>query len=95
MPYLSQRRNTNRELLGYNHKTKPNHFHFQNIYLPGSNQKNVKEIDSTKGFVKYSMKFSEDFHKIKPKVEQQLFLIKRTHSNQLCYHSIPSGNFWD
>ena len=42
-------------------------FTFKNIYLPGSNQKNVKEIDSTKGFVKYSMKFSEDFHKIKTK----------------------------
>jgi hypothetical protein len=40
---------------------------FRNIYLPGSNQKNVKEIDSTKGFVKYSMKFNEDFHKIKTK----------------------------
>ena len=42
-------------------------FTFKNIYLPGSNQKNVKEIDSTKGFVKYSMKFSKDFHKIKTK----------------------------
>lgn len=42
-------------------------FVFRNIYLPGSNQKNVKEIDSTKGFVKYSMKFNEDFHKVKTK----------------------------
>ncbi|MFV8325709.1 PKD domain-containing protein [Flavobacterium sp. ZS1P14] len=42
-------------------------FTFKNIYLPGSNQKNVKEIDSTKGFVKYSMKFNKDFHKIKTK----------------------------
>jgi hypothetical protein len=42
-------------------------FVFRNIYLPGSTQKNVKEIDSTKGFVKYSMKFNEDFHKIKTK----------------------------
>jgi hypothetical protein len=42
-------------------------FVFRNIYLPGSNQKNVKEIDSTKGFVKYSLKFNEDFHKIKTK----------------------------
>jgi hypothetical protein len=41
------------------------HFTFKNIYLPGSTQKNVKEIDSTKGFVKYSMKFNKDFHKIK------------------------------
>jgi hypothetical protein len=41
------------------------HFTFKNIYIPGSTQKNVKEIDSTKGFVKYSMKFNKDFHKIK------------------------------
>lgn len=40
-------------------------FTFKNIYLPGSEQKNVHEKDSTKGFVKYSMKFAEDFHKVK------------------------------
>jgi PKD repeat protein len=39
-------------------------FTFKNIYLPGTEQKNVQEKDSTKGFVRYSMKFSEDFHKI-------------------------------
>lgn len=43
------------------------HFVFKNIYLPGSEQKNVKERDSTKGFVKYSMKFAKDFHKEKTK----------------------------
>ncbi len=43
------------------------HFTFKNIYIPGSNQKNVKEIDSTKGFVKYSMKFAKDFNKTKTK----------------------------
>lgn len=42
-------------------------FTFKNIYLPGSAQKNVKEVDSTKGFVKYSMKFNKDFHKAKTK----------------------------
>ena len=42
-------------------------FIFRNIYLPGSNQKNVKEVDSTKGFVKYSLMFNKDFHKIKTK----------------------------
>lgn len=42
-------------------------FTFKNIYLPGSTQKNVKEIDSTKGFVKYSMKFNNDFHKVNTK----------------------------
>ena len=42
-------------------------FTFKNIYLPGTEQKNVQEKDSTKGFVRYSMKFSEDFHKIKTK----------------------------
>jgi len=40
-------------------------FQFKNIYLPGSNQKNVHEKDSTKGFVKYSVKFNKDFHKVK------------------------------
>ncbi|HTG67126.1 MAG TPA: PKD domain-containing protein [Flavobacterium sp.] len=39
-------------------------FTFKNIYLPGSEQKNVKEKDSTKGFVKYSLKFNKDFHKV-------------------------------
>ncbi len=39
------------------------HFVFKNIYVPGSNQKNVTEKDSTKGFVKYTMKFAKDFHK--------------------------------
>ena len=42
-------------------------FTFKNIYLPGSEQKNVKEYDSTKGFVKYSIKFAKDFHKKKTK----------------------------
>ncbi len=41
------------------------HFTFKNIYIPGSNQKNVTEKDSTKGFVKYTMKFAKDFHKKK------------------------------
>ena len=41
------------------------HFVFKNIYIPGSSQKNVKEVDSTKGFVKYSMRFNTDFHKVK------------------------------
>ncbi len=42
-------------------------FTFKNIYLPGSEQKQVKDYDSTKGFVKYSIKFSDDFHKKKTK----------------------------
>ncbi|MDG2431158.1 PKD domain-containing protein [Flavobacterium sp.] len=40
---------------------------FKNIYLPGSEQKNVTEKDSTKGFVKYSMKFNKNFHKVNTK----------------------------
>ena len=40
-------------------------FQFKNIYLPGSSQKGVHKKDSTKGFVKYSMKFSKNFHKKK------------------------------
>ncbi|XCF06331.1 PKD domain-containing protein [Tamlana crocina] len=42
-------------------------FTFKNIYLPGSEQKNVKEYDSTKGFVKYKIQFAKDFHKKKTK----------------------------
>lgn len=42
-------------------------FTFKNIYLPGSEQKNVKEYDSTKGFVQYGIKFAKDFHKQKTK----------------------------
>ena len=52
------------------------HFTFKNIYLPGSTQKNVKEVDSTKGFVKYSMKFAKDFHKIKTKSRTSIFFDK-------------------
>jgi len=48
-------------------KQKQIYFTFKNIYLPGSEQKNVKEKDSTKGFVKYSMKFNKDFHKVNTK----------------------------
>lgn len=52
------------------------HFTFKNIYLPGSQQKNVKERDSTKGFVKYSLKFAKDFHKIKTKSKTSIFFDK-------------------
>ena len=44
-------------------KQKQIYFTFKNIYLPGSTQKNVTEKDSTKGFVKYTMRFNKDFHK--------------------------------
>jgi PKD repeat protein len=44
-------------------KQKQIFFTFKNIYIPGSTQKNVIEKDSTKGFVKYTMKFVKDFHK--------------------------------
>lgn len=40
-------------------------FTFKNIYLPGSQQKDVADIDSTKGFVEYSIKLEESFHKQK------------------------------
>ncbi|WP_456377942.1 PKD domain-containing protein [Lutibacter sp.] len=42
-------------------------FQFKNIYLPGTAQKGVHDKDSTKGFVKYSLKFGKDFHKQKSK----------------------------
>jgi hypothetical protein len=52
------------------------HFTFKNIYLPGSNQKNVTEKDSTKGFVKYTMKLAKDFHKTKTKSRTSIFFDK-------------------
>lgn len=48
-------------------------FTFKNIYLPGSEQKNVKEIDSTKGFVKYKIKLAKDFHKKKTKSQTAIY----------------------
>ena len=51
-------------------------FTFKNIYLPGSEQKNVKEKDSTKGFVKYSLKFNKDFHKVNTKSRTAIFFDK-------------------
>jgi hypothetical protein len=40
-------------------------FHFKNIYLPGSNQKNVNDRDSTKGFVLYTLHFNKKIPKQK------------------------------
>ena len=51
-------------------------FTFKNIYLPGTEQKNVQEKDSTKGFVRYSMKFNEDFHKVKTKSKTAIIFDK-------------------
>lgn len=51
-------------------------FTFKNIYLPGSEQKNVKEYDSTKGFVKYSIKLAKDFHKKKTKSRTAIYFDK-------------------
>lgn len=57
-------------------KQKQIHFTFKNIYIPGSNQKNVKEVDSTKGFVKYTMKFAKDFHKQKTRSKTAIIFDK-------------------
>ena len=51
-------------------------FTFKNIYLPGTEQKGVKEKDSTKGFVKYSIKFGKDFHKKKTKSQTAIIFDK-------------------
>lgn len=51
-------------------------FQFKNIYLPGTAQKGVQEKDSTKGFVKYSLKFGKDFHKIKSKSKTEIIFDK-------------------
>lgn len=51
-------------------------FTFKNIYLPGSAQKNVVERDSTKGFVRYAMKFGDDFHKKKTRSRTAIYFDK-------------------
>jgi len=51
-------------------------FQFKNIYLPGTAQKGVHDKDSTKGFVKYSMKFGKKFHK-KPSRSQTAIIFDK------------------
>ncbi|MEP0262570.1 PKD domain-containing protein [Dokdonia sp.] len=51
-------------------------FTFKRIYLPGTQQKDVTERDSTKGFVKYSMKFGKDFHKKSTKSQTAIYFDK-------------------
>ncbi|RMB56800.1 PKD domain-containing protein [Dokdonia sinensis] len=51
-------------------------FTFKKIYLPGTAQKNVTDKDSTKGFVKYSMKFGKDFHKTKTRNRTAIYFDK-------------------
>ncbi|MEO8773594.1 MAG: PKD domain-containing protein [Gelidibacter sp.] len=51
-------------------------FTFKNIYLPGSEQKNVKDYDSTKGFVTYKIKFAKDFHKKSTKSQTAIYFDK-------------------
>lgn len=51
-------------------------FTFKRIYLPGTAQKGVTEKDSTKGFVKYSMKFGDDFHKKKTRSRTAIYFDK-------------------
>jgi PKD repeat protein len=57
-------------------KKKQIHFTFKNIYIPGSHQKNVMEKDSTKGFVKYTMKLAKDFHKQTTRSRTSIFFDK-------------------
>lgn len=51
-------------------------FTFKKIYLPGTAQKGVVEKDSTKGFVKYSMKFGDKFHKTKTRSRTAIYFDK-------------------
>ena len=51
-------------------------FQFKNIYLPGTAQKGVIDKDSTKGFVKYSLKFGKDFHKVTSKSKTEIIFDK-------------------
>lgn len=64
-PICPDEREVNYSCLDTTYTDKQAIFTFKNIYLPGSEQKNVKEYDSTKGFVRYKVKLEKDFHKVK------------------------------
>lgn len=51
-------------------------FTFKNIYLPGTQQKNVVDMDSTKGFVKYAIKLKPDFHKQNTRSQTAIYFDK-------------------
>jgi len=51
-------------------------FQFKNIYLPGTSQKGVHDKDSTKGYVKYALKFGKGFHKVKSKSKTAIIFDK-------------------
>ncbi|MFD0931333.1 PKD domain-containing protein [Psychroflexus salinarum] len=51
-------------------------FTFKKIYLPGTEQKSVTEIDSTKGFVKYKIKLAKDFHKKTTRTRTDIYFDK-------------------
>ncbi|HLV91732.1 MAG TPA: PKD domain-containing protein [Aequorivita sp.] len=51
-------------------------FTFKNIHLPGTAQKNVKDRDSTKGFVRYALKFGDNFHKKKTRSRTAIYFDK-------------------
>lgn len=48
-------------------------FNFKRVYLPGKKQRYVAKTDSTKGFVKYSMKFRKGFTKQNTKSRTQIY----------------------
>lgn len=51
-------------------------FTFKRIYLPGTAQEGVTQKDSTKGFVRYSMKFGDNFHKQKTRSRTAIYFDK-------------------
>lgn len=50
---------TNQSCISLNKSTDSVHFVFNNIYLPGKQQKGVNNADSTMGFVEYKIKFNK------------------------------------
>lgn len=51
-------------------------FTFKKVYLPGTRQENVVDRDSTKGYVRYAMKFGDDFHKKKTRSRTAIYFDK-------------------
>ncbi len=51
-------------------------FTFKNVHLPGTAQKNVTDRDSTKGFVKFSLRFGDDLYKKKTRNRTAIYFDK-------------------
>jgi PKD repeat protein len=64
-------------------------FIFNNIYLPGTQQDGVSDPDSTKGFVKYRIRFGKNMHKLSFQSRAAIIFDK----NEPIYTNRSTGSF--